>query len=362
MTDTTGTVLVVDDVRLNLDILVNTLGSRYDLLVAMNGASALRLARQNTPDLILLDVMMPGIDGFTVLRELQADPEMKTIPVIMLTALSETADKTRGFQLGAVDFITKPFQIEEVSARVTTHIKLRKAQQELRRFNESLQDLVARQVEEITQAQQAAIFALAKLSHTRDDDTGLHLERVRTFCRILAETLAATPGRFATISPAFIEAIYHASPLHDVGKVGIVDSILLKPGRLTEAEFAIMKEHTLIGARTLESVLKRYPGNILIEMGIDIARHHHEKWNGKGYPDGLAGEDIPLSARIMAVADIYDALRSRRPYKEPFPHDRAVEIIRGESGVTLEPAIVEVFDTIHPRFETIFAELDDHAA
>ncbi len=361
MTETTGTVLVVDDVRLNLDILVNTLGDQYDLLVATNGSSALRLARQNAPDLILLDVMMPGIDGFAVLRELQADPAMRAIPVILLTALSETADKTRGFQLGAVDFITKPFQIEEVLARVTTHIKLRRAQQELRGFNDSLQELVARQVEEITRAQHAAIFALAKLSHTRDDDTGLHLERVRAFCRLMAETLAAVPGCAALITPSFIEAIYHASPLHDVGKVGIVDSILLKPGRLTQEEFTIMKEHTLIGARTLEAVLKMYPGNFLIEMGIDIARHHHEKWNGNGYPDGLAGEDIPLSARIMAVADIYDALRARRPYKEPFSHQKAVDIILSEKGVTLDPTIAEVFNTVHPRFETIFAELDDDA-
>lgn len=356
-----GTILAVDDVTTNLDLLVTSIGKHYDLLIATNGFNALHLASQAKPDLILLDVMMPGMDGFAVLEALQTNPLTRDIPVILLTALTEVATKTKGFQLGAVDYITKPFQIEEVYARVNTHLKLRQAQQALQSFNTELQDLVARQVAEITHSQQATIFALAKLSHTRDDDTGLHLERVRSFCKLIAQAMAELPAFHDTVTPAFIDAIYHASPLHDVGKVGIEDRILLKPGRLTEDEFTIMKTHATIGATTLASVHSLYPNNGFIEMGIEIARHHHEKWNGKGYPDGLAGQAIPLSARIMALADVYDALRSARPYKKPFSHSKAKEIITAESGTLLDPAIVAVFVAQHQAFATVFTELDDIA-
>lgn len=356
-----ATILAVDDVNTNLDILVNTLGNRYDLLVTTTGAGALQLAAEDPPDLILLDVMMPGMDGFTVLQKLKENPRTRDIPVILLTALTEVGSKIQGLQMGAVDYITKPFQIEEVFARVDTHLKLRQAQRALQVMNTELQSLVARQVEEITHSQQATIFALAKLSHTRDDDTGLHLERVRSFCRLIAQALAELPGCREIVTPAYIDAIYHASPLHDVGKVGIEDSILLKPAKLTEEEFAVMQRHTTIGAVTLESVHKLYPNNTFIEMGIEIARHHHEKWNGRGYPDGLAGEDIPLSARIMALADVYDALRSRRPYKAPFSHERAMQIIGEEGGRLLDPVIVEVFMTRQEEFAKVFSQLDDIA-
>jgi putative two-component system response regulator len=352
-------VLAIDDTKANLDILVNSLGDYYDLSVATNGVDALKLVEESPPDLILLDIMMPGMSGFDVLHRLQENKKTSGIPVIFLSALSEVGNKAKGFEMGAVDYITKPFQIEEVFARVNTHLKLRLAQEKLETFNSQLQELVANQVEEISKSQHAMIFALAKLSHTRDDDTGLHLERVQHLSKILAAMLADNPEIGKDITPSFITAIYHASPLHDVGKVGIKDSILLKPVKLTEEEFAIMKTHTTIGSTTLESVHKQYPNNEFIEMGIDIAKHHHEKWNGSGYPDGLAKESIPLSARIMALVDVYDALRARRPYKEPFTHERAVEIISAESSEAFDPVIVKAFLEINEQFDTIIRKLAD---
>ncbi len=352
-------ILAVDDTKFNLDLLVDALGDLHDISVAMNGQTALQLAATTPPDLILLDIMMPGMDGFEVLRRLKADRATREIPVIFLTALSEIGNKARGFELGAVDYITKPFQIEEVMARVNTHLKLRQVQNKLQQFNSRLQDMVAQQVQEIARSQQAMIFALAKLSHTRDDDTGLHLERVQHLCKILATELSRRAPFTEVITSPFIDAIYHASPLHDVGKVGITDSILLKPGKLSDEEFLVMKTHTTIGAATLESVHEQYPDNAFVGMGIDIARHHHERWDGSGYPDRLAGEAIPLSARIMALVDVYDALRARRPYKEPFSHERATTIIEEENGRLFDPRLVQAFRSVQEQFDAVCQRLAD---
>ena len=354
-------ILAVDDTKTNLDLLVNTVGEHYDLSVPMDGPSALKLIEAAPPDLILLDIMMPGMDGFQVMARLQEDNRTREIPVIFLSALSEISSKAKGFAMGAVDYITKPFQIEEVFARINTHLKLRLSQEALQTFNNQLQDLVAQQVEEISHSQQAMIFALAKLSHTRDDDTGLHLERVQHLCKILTTELAAQPAWQDELTPDFIATIYHASPLHDVGKVGIADAILLKPGKLTVEEFDVMKTHTTIGAATLESVHTLYPNNSFITMGIDIARCHHERWDGSGYPLGLSGAAIPISARIMALVDVYDALRARRPYKEPFSHEKAREIIVEGKGKHFDPAIVQAFLKVDQQFEAISLSMADSA-
>ena len=354
-----GSILAVDDNRANLKVLVKVLGDQHDLRVATNGLTALRLAVANPPDLLLLDIMMPDMDGFQVMKKLNENRVTKGIPVIFLSGLSDIADKSRGFQLGAVDYITKPFQTEEVIARVNTHLRLRQAEQRLRRFNSQLTHTVEQQVEQIQQAQLAIIFALAKLSNTRDDTTGLHLERTQQLCQLLTEAMANEPAFSEQITPLFINTIFHASPLHDVGKVGIGDAILLKPARLTPEEFEVMKTHTTIGADTLSSVSRRHPANQFVEMGIEIARFHHEKWDGSGYPHGLAGEQIPLSARIMAIIDIYDALRARRPYKEPFPHNKSMEIICKLSGSSFDPAIVAVFERIHEKFPALYNRSKD---
>lgn len=355
------TILIVDDTKMNIDILVNAMGDRYDLSVAMNGPAALQLAKDEIPDLILLDIMMPGMDGFEVLEQLKADKLTKDIPVILLSALSEVGNKAKGFTLGAVDYIIKPFHLEEVFARINTHLKLKAAQSALKEFNDSLQARVAEQVEELNKSQLAMIFALAKLSHTRDDNTGMHLERVQHLCKELSLALGEHPYYQNIITTEFADVIYHTSPLHDVGKVGIEDAILLKPGKLSQEEFEIMKTHTTLGSSTLESVLKHYPNNEFIKMGIAIARHHHEKWDGKGYPDNLCGTDIPLSARIMALVDVYDALRTKRPYKEPFTHERSINIIQEQSGTAFDPDIAEVFLQSHERFDNVYNNLMDEA-
>jgi putative two-component system response regulator len=255
--------------------------------------------------------------------------------------------------------VAKPFQEAEVLARVKTHLHLRRMQRELKTHNHRLEDLVREKVKEISDSQLATILAVSKLAEYRDDETGRHIERSRTFCRILAQKLRDNSRYAQGITDAFIENIYHAAPLHDVGKVGIRDHILLKPGKLTSEEFETMKTHTVIGAKTLETVRAKYPGNAFVNMGIAIARAHHEKWDGSGYPDGLSGEDIPLAGRIMALADVYDALRSKRPYKEAFSHEKSLKIIPDGSGKHFDPAVVDAFVSLEAEFAEIRERLDD---
>ncbi|MEZ4485565.1 MAG: response regulator [Syntrophotaleaceae bacterium] len=347
-------IMIVDDTPENLHLLSNLLRKAdYRVSAFPHGTLALRAAKQRQPDLILLDITMPGLDGYEVCAKLKADQSLRNIPVIFISALDATIDKTKAFQAGGVDYITKPFQVEEVYARVNTHLLLRRSQQQLESTNICLEQQVAEQLEEINRSQRAMIFALAKLSHMRDDDTGLHLERVQDLCRVLAEKLAADSRYAQSITAEFIETIYQASPLHDVGKVGINDKIMLKPGKLTGEEFEIMKTHANLGAATLEFVYAKYPHNDFIRMGIDIAKYHHERWDGKGYPCGLAGEEIPLSARIMALVDVYEALRARRPYKDPFSHQKAKQIIMDGCGANFDPQVVKAFCAVHGEFDQI---------
>lgn len=349
-----STIMVVDDTPANLRLLEEMLhGQGHRTLMFPSGAMALKALARKQPDLILLDILMPEMNGFEFCQKLKEDREMKKIPIIFLSALSDTESKVKAFSVGGVDYITKPFQFEEVKARVTTHLQLRKMQVESEHHSLHLEDLVQEKIKEVSDSQLATIFAVSKLAESRDDETGRHIERTRTFCKVLAEQLLNHPRDAAQLSPAFVENIYHASPLHDIGKVGIMDNILLKPGRLTAEEFEIMKSHTHIGANTLQTVLSKYPNNTFLNMGIDIARSHHEKWDGSGYPDGLAGEEIPLSARIMALADVYDALRSRRPYKEPFSHHKSFDIIMEGAGQHFDPVVIEAFTTLESEFANI---------
>jgi len=368
MIERTGThpsadILIVDDTPANLHILADMLKERgYATRPAPSGRLAIQAAELEPPDLILLDISMPDMDGYQVCRALKANPRLKEIPVIFISALSETLDKVKAFSAGGIDYVTKPFQIDEVYARVDAHLKIRRLQLELEWTIQGLEERVREQVKEISDSQIATIFALAKLAESRDDETGEHLERVRTFCKILAVRLYTQPGYREQISDRFIETIYQASPLHDIGKVSIPDRILLKPGKLTPEEFETMKQHPLLGAHTLEAVSHKYPNNPIINMGIDIARYHHERWDGSGYPHGLSGEAIPLSARIMAAADIYDALRSKRVYKAAFTHVDATEIILNSSGSHLDPEIANAFREEERGFERAYEELIDSEA
>jgi len=323
---------------------------------------ALKAALIQPPDLILLDVMMPEMNGFEVCERLKADSALKEIPVLFISALAETADKVNAFAAGGVDYLTKPFQFEEVFARVETHLRLRSMRLELERHNLHLEELVDEKVREISDAQLAILIAVTKLAEYRDDETGHHIERTRMFCSILAGRLRRQPPWDEIVTGDYVENIFRAAPLHDIGKVGIPDCILLKPGKLTPEEFEIMKTHSIIGASTLQTVQSRCPNSILVSMGIAIARSHHEKWDGSGYPDGLAGDNIPPSARIMALADVYDALRSKRPYKPPFTHEKSLEIIQGGAGRHFDPAVVDAFSAAEFEFAEVRRRMDDDAA
>ena len=353
-------ILIVDDTPANLRILSDMLkGQGYEPRPVPNGRLALRAVESTPPDLILLDISMPEMDGYEVCQALKENGDWQEIPVIFISALTETLDKVKAFSAGGVDYITKPFQIDEVIARIEAHLSIQKLHRDLKDTVNRLEERVQEQVKEISEAQFATIFALAKLSESRDDETGKHLERVRVFCKLLATWLRDHADVGVEISDAFITHIFQASPLHDIGKVGIPDHILLKPGRLTADEFEIMKQHTVIGAHTLEAVFRQYPQSQLIQMGSVIARSHHERWDGSGYPDGLSGRAIPLAARIMAVADVYDALRSRRVYKPAFSQATACEIIETSSGSHLDPEVVHAFGELAPEFGQLYDRMQE---
>jgi putative two-component system response regulator len=301
------------------------------------------------------------MDGFEVCRRLKDDARLREVPVIFISASTETEGKVKAFRRGGVDYVTKPFQIEEVEARVETHLRLRSAQVELARYNHYLEQLVDEKVKEISESQLATIFAMVKLAESRDDETGTHIWRVREYCLAIANALRALPAFAATLTDPFVRDLYNAAPLHDIGKVGIPDAILLKPERHTQDEFEIMKTHTTIGAHTLQGVGERYPRNSFITMGSAIASSHHERWDGSGYPRGLAGEAIPLPAQIMSIADVYDALRTPRRYKPGFSHEESVRVMTQGDGRTkpshFGPTILPVFSEIAGEFDAIYERL-----
>lgn len=353
-------IFVIDDVPENLSTMKRILlEQEYDIQVFSNGKSALEAAEIEPPDLILLDINMPEMDGYQFCEISKANEKLRNIPIIFISALGEVSDLVKAFNVGGVDYVTKPFKTAEIRARIETHLKLRYLQIELEKHVNNLKELVQDQVEEISNAQMATIFALAKLAHTRDDDTGKHLERVQRFCKILVGELSKLPKYKWNINEEYINNVFHASALHDIGKMGIPDSVLLKPARLSPEEFKIMKKHATIGAHMLEEVRDNYPKNSFFNIGIAIARSHHEKWDGTGYPDGLVGEDIPFSARIMAVADVYDALKSKRCYKPALLHEECCEIIKSGCGTQFDPDIIEIFLQIHNQFKEAWEELQD---
>jgi len=356
-------VLIVDDQQANISLLTRILHNAgyVSITSTQDPCVVCALHQQHNYDLILLDLQMPGMDGFQVMDGLREIEKDGYLPVLVVTA--EPAHKLRALHAGAKDFLSKPFDLAEVQARVYNMLEVRLLQKKTKHYslalealNHDLQQIVQAQVREISDAQFATIMALSKLAEVRDDDTGTHLERTRIFCQLLAQQVRNRPAYAAVIDEAFIDNIFHASPLHDIGKVAIRDAILLKPGKLTPEEFAIIKTHTLLGAATLQSVHDRYPQNAFITMGIQVARAHHEKWDGSGYPDGLVAEAIPLCAQIMAVADVYDALRSARCYKQAFSHLQGCEIIVAGSGKHFAPWIVDDFVTLEEQFERIHAE------
>jgi putative two-component system response regulator len=351
----TPVVLVVDDTPANLQLLNDLLGEQYDLRIANSGERALNLAlREPFPDLVLLDIMMPGMDGYEVCRRLKADRRTKDIPVIFLTAKAEIEDEQAGFDAGAVDYITKPISPPIVQARVRTHLALKAAADFLKDQNAYLEREVEKRTREVQVIQDVTIMAMASLAETRDNETGNHIRRTQHYVRALALALRTHPRFSAALDDTTIELLYKSAPLHDIGKVGIPDAILLKPGKLTPEEFEIMKTHTTLGRDAIVAAegLIDAPSTFL-RFAREIAHYHQEKWDGSGYPEGLAGESIPVSARLMALADVYDALISRRVYKPPFPREKAVAIIREGRDRHFDPDMVDAFLDIEQEFHAI---------
>ena len=354
------TVLVVDDTEANIDILVGALDGEYKVSVAMDGESALEAVGTELPDLILLDIMMPGIDGYEVCRRLKSESKTSDIPVVFITAMSEIENKTRGFELGAIDYITKPFEVVEVKARVKTHLSLALAKNELANQNIILEEKVKERTKELALTQDVTIYSLAVLAEYRDPETGGHIRRTQNYVRTLAEHLRHHDKFKDYLDDSTIELLYKSAPLHDIGKVGVPDEILLKPGKLTDIEFEQMKEHCVYGMKTIAAAEDKFGSkSTFLHFAREFAHTHQEKWDGSGYPQGLKGEDIPVSGRLMAVADVYDALISKRVYKPPFPHSKAVTIISEGKGKHFDPDMADGFMKLENTFRTIALEFAD---
>ncbi|HOV91087.1 MAG TPA: two-component system response regulator [Syntrophorhabdaceae bacterium] len=341
-------ILVVDDSPDIIVMLSTLLKDFYRTKFATSGEKALKmLTTQDKPDLILLDIIMPGMDGYEVCKQIKANPDTVDIPVIFLTSQTGVKEEKKGFELGAVDYITKPISPPILLARINTHLTLKDARDFLKDKNKFLEKEILKRTEEIIAIQDVTIMALASLAETRDTETGNHIKRTQTYVKMLAMKLKDNQRFKEFLTNEYIELLYKSAPLHDIGKVGIPDNILLKPARLTSEEFNIMQRHTILGRDAIISAEKRI-GNIrsFLDTAKEIAYSHQEKWSGTGYPEGLAGDDIPISARLMAVADVYDALISKRIYKPAFPHEQAVEIIKSGYGIHFDPDVVDAFVAI----------------
>lgn len=366
-TENAFSILVVDDNDMNRDLLLRRLDSDgFHLSMAGNGEEALDLLRAQSFDLVLLDIMMPVMDGYETLEVIQKDPQLRRIPVIMITALDDVDSAVRCIEMGAVDYVTKPFNPVLLRARVDASLDRKRMNDleeerrvEIERRNASLSEEVRAKVLEISQSQLAAIFAMSKLAESRDPETGEHLERMREYCKLLSEQLSRMPKFRSIIDRTFVDNIYAASPLHDIGKVGIDDNVLLKPGPLNDEEWVLMKQHPVIGAETLREVDRQHPGNGFIHTGIEIAEGHHEKWDGSGYPYGMSGEKIPLVARILALGDVYDALTSKRCYKDAFSHEKSRDIIAEGRGNHFDPDVVLAFFEAEDEFRKVRQEYKD---
>jgi putative two-component system response regulator len=379
--DARHTILIVDDTPQNLTILGELLQPLYHVRVANSGERALRiLDNKALPDLILLDVMMPGMDGHEVMRRLHADTSKQNIPVIFITAMEGTENEEYGLSLGAVDYITKPINPAIVMARVRTQLELKDSRDRLAHQNEWLESEVARRMRDNLLIQDLSIRALANLAEARDNETGQHILRTQSYVEILARHLATHPRFEQALAGPNFERIVKAAPLHDVGKVGIPDAILLKPGRLTAEEFAIMRTHATIGAQAIEramhsSVCEDNPDEAsqvrdafaFLQFASEIAGSHHEKWDGSGYPQGLSGDDIPVSGRLMALADVFDALLNKRVYKPAMGIDETTRIILEGRGTHFDPEVVDAFVACREEFIEVAQrypdpELEPHSA
>ncbi|GAA0784274.1 response regulator [Marinobacterium sediminicola] len=361
------TILIVDDVPENLLLLGEVLQPEYRVLAANSGQTALKVAGSDPrPDLILLDVMMPGMDGYQVLEKLQMQKDLQHIPVIFITALGAAEDEEKGLELGAVDYISKPFSPAVVKARVKTHLELKASRDRLASHNRWLEGEVNHQVQENHLIRDLSVRALACLAEIRDQETGFHIARTQAYVEILANRLSDHPRFREALKGSKLEEIVRAAPLHDIGKIGIPDSILLKPGSLTSEEYEVMKTHSEIGSYAIDNAIEQALAGVkeynseqaqeavsFLHIASEIARYHHEKWDGSGYPAGLSGNDIPVSARLMALADVFDALTSHRVYKDAMEIDETLHIIASGRGTHFDPDVVDAFMACRDQFIAI---------
>jgi putative two-component system response regulator len=362
-------ILIVDDSPLNVQILKKVLQHEYELETACDGEECLAKLPVFAPDLVLLDIMMPGLNGYEVCERIKSGPCGAFTQVILVSGKASSAERLRGYQALADDYVVKPFDHDELLSKVRVHFRLREAQYQLwqanrfvQEYNEALEALVLERTAQLTATQDVAVFALAELAEARNLETGQHLRRMRAYSQRLAEQLAADGPYAAQITPQFLADLYRSSPLHDIGKVGVPDAILQKPGRLTKDEFEQMKQHVHIGAVTLERAAGHAGGGQFLHMAAEIARYHHERFAGGGYLAGLKGTDIPLSARIVALADVYDALTTARVYKPAMEPEPAKQLIISESGKHFDPVIVQAFEQCFDDFLAIRIELNSRSS
>lgn len=318
-----------------------------------NGLDLLDMVKEQIPSVIILDYNIPGINGLSVCEKLKDNPLTADIPVVFMTADSDAELRYKAFESGCEDFIQKPLIVKEVRTRINRILQNNKLINQMSCRNDCLKIKLTEQQLELSSSQLATIRALVKMSESRDDDTGKHVERVQHYCRDMAEKYLLQGGH-ESVQDNFTDLIFHASCLHDIGKVSIPDGILKKEGPLTDGEFGIMKTHSEMGYKALLDVHLSYPQNKIVKMGMTIAQLHHEKWDGSGYPNGLSEEAIPVGARIMALADVYDALRSKRCYKEPFTHEKSVAIINEGRGKHFDPVLCDIFLSDSKSWDTIF--------
>jgi putative two-component system response regulator len=350
-------ILIVDDVEINRMILREILSGDYELLEAENGLQAVEVLYNAAPlpQAVLLDIMMPGMDGFEVLGMIKANQETEKIPVLFITAADAEHNETRGLTEGAVDYISKPFNPEVVKARVDNHIQLK-------RYRAELEDMVEKKTAELMRTHETMLEALATIIEYRSLESGTHIKRSTELGRLLINHMLPDPAFHAELTGLNCNSIVKAMSLHDIGKIGIPDSILLKPGNLTPEEFEIIKQHAVIGGDIIDTISASLPDDAqYLRHCKDICRWHHERWDGTGYPDGLSGEDIPLSARISSVVDVYDALMNKRCYKAAMSHEEAIEILRRGGGVQFDPRIIRIVMDIEPVFRCLEEQMADPA-
>ncbi|WP_028575962.1 response regulator [Desulfomicrobium escambiense] len=367
------TILIVDDEPTNLSVFSQLLQPDYKVRVCKSGEQALRLASADPrPDLILLDVMMPGLDGYEVLARLREDDRGREIPVIFVTALDDAVDEEFGLHLGAVDYITKPINPAIMQARIRAHLEIKQSRDRLKDQNAWLESEVSRRTRETQVIQNVSMSVILELAETRDTDTGNHIARTQAYVQALGRRLQSHPGYGQVLDEARLDRIVKAAPLHDIGKIGIPDNILLKPGKLTPEEWTIMKTHTALGGQAIRKAIdkavslsvsdseEKTPEALrVLEVAMVIATSHHEKWDGTGYPEGLAGQAIPFPARLMALADVFDALTTPRVYKTPWSIKDASIFIFQQKGRHFDPDVVDAFEAILTEFASIQLRLAD---